>query len=297
MKKSVIVLLVMLVILPLASAGFLERIFGPDPRLGPSDTTDVQVGVGNAAPIVNVTRFEPSSLALNGGINTTINVTVSVTDYNGVGDLVSSTIYFMYNTSGGENVSGDNSVCVNWDVGSNTREYNCTINFTYFATSDPNWQFAFNISDGTDVGQNTTETIVVQPLDELLINGTPVDFASVAPGQPDVINDLPYTGIINNGNYEGGTVDVTATNLEETGAGTDIIPATAFTSAGSSEGDVCGSGNALSTSAVTITTSSIPKGPAGSNDDWLQWCMDVPSGIAVGTYTAVEGGGVWTISM
>ena len=301
MNKN-LVWIIVIVVLALAVFLIYNYWIAEEPLFNPA-FTDVSVSVGNAAPIVGITALE-NPIPLEEGTTYQANIDFNVVDPNGIpssnlNDLL-TLITFQYPTGGPYTESRTASIsdCTTpLDIGQ-VRTYDCTITMQYF-DADGTWDVSVSVTDTSGATGTDTSTTIVGVLKHIILTGgAPISFGAVAPAQADVV-PTPTT-VTNTGNYEG-TISVTAFALEEPSAAPDKIPAANFKSAGSVESNVCAGVSTttlVQASATTIVSTSLPKGPAGSNNEDIKWCLDVPTGIISASYsTSVAPSQTWIIGI
>ncbi|KKR79506.1 MAG: hypothetical protein UU25_C0012G0003, partial [Microgenomates group bacterium GW2011_GWB1_40_9] len=239
--------------------------------------------------IVSVIPTDPVSLIAGGTADIFVQFTAE--DSNGASDLIEASAHASFTKTG--EVQRDSVSCVGGAPSGNQITYTCSVPMEYY---DAAGMWGVTVSVGDAAGAQATDsskTFIVNLLQDILItSGSPINFGTVIPGTQVV---APVVEVTNTGNYEG-TIDVTAYDL--------IGPATIFTenfrAAGSNEASsVCTTGDQLqSASATTITSTTLLRGDGISKDntETLSFCLDVPSDIIPGTYTAT-GGNAWKISV
>jgi len=303
MKKRVVLTLFSIMIFSLFVSVIISA--QEDPNLAPNPSTDVQLDVGNAAPVITITSVNSGvSVDLNPGLTQPVEIIFDVEDPNGPpgSNLDDATLTITYGfPSGGpftETVAGTIADCATAPGPGNIRTYTCTLDMDYFS-SPLSWDAVVDIDDTAIpalTGTNTLAFTVNQLLD--IIITSPINFGAVAAGQQDIIIATPTT-ITNQGN-----VEVPADyNLRITGQflGTsppgDIISSSSFNAAGAAgAGTVCASGTTLSdATAVIIAGASLLKNPPTNTEDII-YCLDVPP-VAQASYSATNGGGLWTIEI
>jgi len=306
-KKKVYFGLLFLMTMLVVSVVMVSGFFHNDVDLAPNPATDVQLQVGNAAPIVVILSVNAgANVDLNPGGTQPVVIVANVVDPNGAPgiNLDESTLAITYGfPTGGpftETVTGTIADCTSGDAG-NVRTYTCTLNMVFHSASGT-WDAVFSIDDtGASSGQDTL-AFTVNQLRDITIT-TPINFGAVAAGQQDVVGIS--TTVTNNGNF----VVPTDGNLEILSGGlrasppVDTISSANFNSRGSAGvGDVCLIGPSDGTQlvdgfvATVINNVDIPKGPVGFNTEVLEYCLDVPN-VAEESYSAVNGDGVWTIQI
>jgi hypothetical protein len=290
-------------------SGFFHK---EKPQLAPNPSTDVQLQVGNAAPIVTVIWVDDNiveqndNVDLNPGGVQAVTIEFNVEDPNGppATNLNPATLDISFDLdAGGETAStlGDGACDPPIDV-VNVRTYTCRVNMDFFS-DDGAWTATVQIEDNAVVPLTGSDThsFTVAPLLHISIT-TPIAFGVVAAGANDVLSTGPTT-VTNNGNFivpTDGNIEILSGALGSSPPG-DTISATQFTAGGSGvTSDVClttpGEGTSLvdGFSPIPVTSASLVKGASATEN--INYCLDVPS-VAEEVYSAVEGDGVWTIQI
>jgi len=303
-KKGIMIgIFFLALLLPLISAGFLDKIFGKDVRESPQDFS---VRVGNTPPTVTVQSI--INPIIPAGSTGPVNIIFRASDNNGITTLVDSSIFIALNYSGGgESRAGTNANCIPTDIDSITREYNCNITLFYYDHSGI-WGINASIRDTGDLqGKDDDNTTVVPELRAISFPAGTIGFGSVTPGQTNIASLLP-TGLTNNGNYGldgvANSLYVESTSLIGQTNGAYNIPANNFKAAGASVSDVCSVGgtNLVGTPTQTpIPSVVLPKGSLGTSfpTENVSYCLTlVPSGLLDQIYSTTASGGVaWQITI
>jgi hypothetical protein len=218
MKKRatiiVSILFVVVLLFPLASAGFFD--FLKPTGKATTDTVTFSVSVTSSAPyIYNVTAAD---ITLNLGPNPTYtHVNFSVYDSDGALNLNNVTAAANLSRSG--EVSRFNSSCAVQDFEGDYANYTCLIKVWWF-DGDGAWNVGVNISDlNSNVGLNTsahpaTETVEMGTLTGFEMYPNSIGFATLTPG---TYNQTPtnYIRMNNTGNdpFTSTQVQINATDL------------------------------------------------------------------------------------
>ncbi len=257
---------------------------------------DVSVIVGNVAPtIVSITPI--SNVILNSGTTKDVTVIFTAEDLNGASDLNDATASVSFTKSGeATRTSVPITGCSAGAPSGNQKTYTCTVTMQYY-DGFGTWNVQVSIQDQAT---STTQLSSTFDVDQLFStsNTASISFGTVSPGQNDIIS-LTDTTITNNGNVIG-ALKVLANNLKGVTNPLELIPASNFNAAGSSQAaTVCTTGTALANAlSTTITSSNLPRGQSGSNTETLRYCLDVPGGISTQTYSTTAPGGIqWAINL
>ena len=285
----VLSILVLALLLPFASAGFLDKFFGKDVQKSPQDFS---VTVGNADPVVSITSIDTDNLVdLIQGSITPVQIIFNVTDANGLVDLNETTLFIQYTYDlGGEATrSGNIASCSSGDSG-NTRTYICNINMEHYDAYGA-WTATVSIDDqqAGSPDLNTRGFTVIQ-LRAISLSPATINFPSTTPGVNDYLSSSNTT-VTNEGNYNLASNDlgITAYNLCDVGC-TNTLATSNFNS-GDQSRDPCTLGETLINSAsVPIPIFTLTKGnpgtPLPTRD--IRHCLDVPAGTAQAVYSTAN---------
>ncbi|MEK0338488.1 MAG: hypothetical protein QQN41_13750, partial [Nitrosopumilus sp.] len=160
MKKRDVILITLsiliVLILPLISAGFFDDVWEKITGKVTSDTTALNITVGNSAPTITWVESIP---ATNPTDDTTTSITFNftATDTDGEGNLDDSTAS-AYFQKGGE-TTRTNTSCITAGTGSgNNQNYTCTIDLWYYDGSGA-WTINVTIQDINNAdGENSSTT-------------------------------------------------------------------------------------------------------------------------------------------
>ncbi len=298
MKKEIILIIFLALVMPLVSAGLFDWL-KEKVQLAPAQPTDVRVQVRNIAPTIENINSIPA-VNLNPAPSTTsVIFTFTARDRNSAADLNDATASANFSKIGEQTRT---SPCT-FQSQPNSREkiYQCTVNMQYYDDAGT-WSIGVNVQDqGGLVAASSSSTFTVNLLRDITLSQATINFPSVAPEDVDIISTIPTT-IANNGNFEvpvDGNIRITAFDLQGETTLSEIIPASNFRATGNSGiATVCSTGTPLVDSiAVSIPSTILPRGPAGSNTEDITNCITlVPIGISNQFYSAT-GGRAWIIGI
>jgi len=296
------VILSVLLIIPLISAGFSDWFKAIITGKAQSQTTNISISVAgaNAAQIIFVESIDNTAANESGIRPITFNITMS--DPDGVLDLNDTSVNASFSMVG--YTTRFNSTCT-WimDVSTTAANYTCEIEMYYW---DANGDWTINVS-GTDLGNTTfvyndTTNFQYNELKAMVIHPPNLTWPGVSIGAQNQTSDNDPTTINNTGNYNG-EVKVTAINLRGETNSTEFIPAANF-SIGTTTGGTnpeCNVTLLVNNSAQTITDSNASRGNLSLGgevgQERLYYCItEVPSsGISSQTYSTTSAGS-WTIA-
>lgn len=305
-KKEIYIILgvfIMILSISFVSAGFFD-FFKRDSQLAPSQSTDVSVTVGNAAPTIVSVSAIPAVTLLAG---TTKDVTFQFTaeDTNGAADLDDTTASASF-SFGGEPTRSSVPVtgCVAGAPSGNQITYTCTITMQYFDDNGA-WTVTVSVDDLSAVtATDSSTTVTINLLRDITISPAIITFPATTQSATNLLSSSDTT-ITNLGNFDtpsDGSIDVTATDLTGTVTPAEVIPAANIRAADITDvGTVCSTGGSalVDTIATGISGAVLPRGIGGSNTGDLTYCINlVPGGISSQGYTAdLAGGNQWTIGI
>jgi hypothetical protein len=299
MKRGIMIfsILFLALLLPFASAGFLDKLFGKDVRESPQNFS---VTVGNSAPTLDVqTIINPNIQPASTG---SVNISFIATDNNGASTLNDSTLLISLNYPGGgeQTRTGTNANCVSNNINSTTKRYNCSVNMFYYDHVG-SWTINVTLRDAGGLqGKDDDNTTLVPSLKSIAFSLGTIGLGSVAPGQTN-ITSLTNTTLTNNGNYDlnGGTqnLSINSTPLLGVSNQTYSIPANNFRASGSSVPNVCLSGTTLIGTPIETAIPSVilskgsPATPLPTEN--ISYCLTlVPTGLIDQVYSTTASGGI-----
>lgn len=264
-----------------------------------ADSSDTSVTVTNASPVASAVSIDSgaTNVTLTENTTKTVSCFATVTDNNGYSDITSVEAK-LYKTSVGEGASdNDNNhytltgdtECVPSNPGTLTEDYTCDFDVYFFA--DPaEWTCQVTPSDSDGAGDLDTDTITVDSLNALNVDGT------IAYGDMGLGTDTDTTPI-------GATVTNTGNTLmdPQVSASAVMTCATGTIPIGNQEYSATaafdyGTGTDLTSSATTLDLT-LPKPTVDTPavEDESYWGILIPSdsvdGACTGaiTFTAVAG--------
>jgi hypothetical protein len=251
-------------------------------------------------------RFDPvvTNVSINGGqpisllpgATTTVYATGTVTDLNGVGDIIAATsTMYRSGVSGGAACTANNNDCyisggAPQCTFTNCAGFSCTVScqadFYYHAdatdSSGENWLASIEVVDGNgviDIGTVPTG-VEVMTLHALDVTST-ISYGSLAVSSTTVTGTNPATTIENLGNRP---IDIDVEGTDLTDGGSSIIPAYEQRFA-TSTFNYLGCGVACRTlSSTSLTTLEVdlakPTSFASPVTDAVYWGIEIPFGVA-----------------
>jgi len=210
--KGVIFLGIILLIIPLISAGFFSdwvgRITGEVPNQ--PVTLNITVSAGAAPLIYDV--FPLTSVTLTDGPNPTyVTINFSVNETDGAGNLDNTTALLNF-TRTGEQFRGD-SLCTPYEFGGNFANYTCNVTLWWYDV-DGAWDVYANISDLNSNVDLFNESITLNSLTGIVLSPSSLTFATILAGN---LNTTPsdFLRLNNTGNQDilSGNVTINASDL------------------------------------------------------------------------------------
>ena len=231
------------------------------PAMGTDATTSA--AVGNAAPDVSLVSVSPDPVTMAPSPATTsITVTATVSDANGVGDIASVQITGISPAITG--ITTPITMTKDHDNSATEAEYTVTINLPCCTSADT-YTVEVTATDSNSLSDTGTDTFTVSPT--VAITVTNVTFGSVAPGGSSTASST----VTCTGNAEIKFVDDTPAGYDN--STTDGIIWSNMTSGTDTIAD-----DQITTTWVSTTTIT-----CGGNDA-ASFILDVPSGTPTGTY-------------
>jgi len=213
-KIIILFLIIILLIVPLASAGFLDWIKKTITGRVPEQKVDLNISVttGAAPWIYNVSGLEAITLTDGPGA-TYITINFSVNDSDGVGNLDNSTA--AVNLTNAAAPLRANSTCAFVNAAGNYANYTCNITLWWY-DSDGAWTVYANISDNNgNIHVNDTHTRTVNSLTGLIMSPGNLTFTGslLAGATNQTASNYLTLNNTGNQNISGGNVKVNATDL------------------------------------------------------------------------------------
>jgi len=302
MKKRGINLLILFLIVilsySLVSATGFSDLWGKITGKATSDTTSLNITVGNSAPTI------PSVQAISAknptdGTTKSITFAFTATDTDGVSNLDDATpaAYF---SKAGETTRYNSSCVLIGDLDANSANYSCTVNMWYF-DGNGEWDIKVNVSDiNGATGENSSTTFTYNLLTAMAMAPTALTWPSIGLSNTDTGSDNDPITINNTGNDNSLTINLTAYDLQGETTAIEYIYAHNFTVGVSSEG--C-SGTAMANATSTeVGSATLNKGNYSGNDgstgqEQLYFCLKgLPQDISSQSYSS-SGMDPWAVEI
>ena len=306
----VIIFLIILFIPFVTSINLLDWIkdLGTITGLTPSATHTVTLSISGGAPNISNVSLATTSWSITEGSYTTLVLSFTASDPDGLTNLDNSTAEAAINkTIGGESVLRRNDSCA--AVGNlvlSATNFTCEIPIWYWEMNGT-WNINATICDENSVcTQNFTTTFTLGATGSIQIAPAAINFGSLAKGTSNnSATDDPIT-INNTGNINVTAGNVKVTGITLAGADTSTITAENFTASIGSDCDFSTNATKLVNNTATgITIAGLARGNLTNVDpvnttyqEQLYFCYwpTIPNYITIQTYDTTAGGS-WTISV
>ncbi len=278
MKKSVIIVLGILLLLPLASAGFLD-LFSITGKLA-AQNEDLNISIGNSDPEVTYVSFGGGTVTSVEDTAVATTFSVHVYDHDGVADIDDSGTVANF-TLAGEETRQDTSCTLIGDLADgNTANYTCTVTMEWFDAASASWEIHVV---GTDVngstGLNDTSTFTYTETTAFVMAPVDLTWDEIAPGADDSLSNNDPLLINNTGNdaIAAGSISVNATDLL---GETDASLGMNSENFSVNPSDACSSGiDMINNTNVSITGAALPAGNYTVGDgstgaEQLYFCLE-----------------------
>ena len=215
-----------LLIIPLASAGFFSDFKAKITGKPTQGTPSLNITIGNSVPSIDtvnaITAFGPIE---NSIISTTFNFTA--TDADGGGTINISSAIASFQLSG---ITRQNASCINVSgaVG-NDLEFTCTVGMYYFDEASTSWVINVTVKDknGASV-ENTSTTFQYNSLPAMVLSPTALTWLEFGITDTNQESNNSPVVINNTGNDVSLTINVTGFDLQGEETITQFIYATNF---------------------------------------------------------------------
>jgi acetyltransferase-like isoleucine patch superfamily enzyme len=302
-KKSVYILsslaLLILIIVPLASADFFSEFFGKITGKATSNTTSLNITIGNAVPTIPFVSIIPNTDPTIGS-NKSISFNFTVTDTDGMGNIDNSTAAAYFNRTG-EPTRGNTS-CIARNASTNSITFNCTIYMWYF-DQNGDWSINATIEDNNNAyAENASESFTYNVQTAMTMAPTALTWPSVGIADTDTGSQDDPILINNSGNDVNLYINVTALDLQGNETTTDYIYAENFTIENESQG--CSGTVMVNATSTNVTSAILQRGNNSINDEnatsgqeQIYFCLKgVPQDISAQGYSSLVTG-AWDVAI
>ena len=295
----VFLLVVVLLIVPMASASFFSDFWGKITGRATSDTTALNITIGNSAPTISfvqaISATDPTI-----GTSKTITFNFTATDSDGAGNINTSTAAGYLQRSG--ETTRSNTSCSNWASSGNNVNFTCMIDMWYYDQNGA-WTINTTIRDiNSATGTNSSTTFTYNLLTAMNMSPSSLSWASVGLTATDTGSNNDPIQINNTGNDAGLNINVTAINLQGEVTTTQYIFANNFTVESASEG--CSGTAMVNATTTNVTSALLNRGNNTLNynndtsgQEQIYFCLKgVPQDISSQSYSSAAAG-PWTVAV
>ena len=288
--------LLILLIIPLVSAGLFSDLWGKITGKLTEGTTTVNITIGNSPPTIALVDDIPDLTPSESGENTTtFNFTATDTDGGGNINLSSGAAYFQ---RAGE-TTRSNLSCSDRGVSGNDVNFTCTVGLWYYDEAG-SWTVNVTVRDNsqaTGTNSSTSFTYILFPA--MVISPTALSWAEI--GLSDTNTEANENITINNtGNDINLNINVTALDLQGNQSQSEYIFAENFTvenSPGSCSGTLM-----VNATSTNVTSAILERGNntlnynnETSGQERIKVCLEgVPQDISSQEYSSIVLG-AWTV--
>ncbi|MBD3252739.1 hypothetical protein GF386_03350 [Candidatus Pacearchaeota archaeon] len=298
-----VILIMVLLVVPMVSAGFFDWVKKTITGKASSQPTDVSVTVSGVNPVtiqvwnstLTGTYVQPTEESAK---KITFNVTVN--DPDGRNDINDSSVKANFSFGSDSRYNSTACVEISGEYNNTSQNYSCTVSMWYWDTNDT---WTINVT-ANDLGNKSYVSDASTSFDYGLLTAikmspSTVYWSSVTPG--DSNQTASNSTVINNtGNHiiQAGNVEINSTNLHGSSSFIDVGNITVDTDTGGSPPAEC-DGTALQNKTYTgisnanLTIGNLSQG-GGTAQEQLYYCLQVPSTVPSGDYNTSQEGS-WTV--
>jgi len=221
-----------------------------------------------------------------------ITFTFNVTDHDGVGDIVGSSAQAHFNFTGETTRSNSSCIGINNYTTLNISEFECTITMQFYDTPG-NWTINASIRDSTGLyTENQSVTWKYNQLHAMDLNENTINWSSIGIGSTNTAADNNPIRVINTGNAENLTINVTSYNLVGITDDTHTIFADNFSVGIAADG--CSATAMSNATTLQVSSAEVDRGEEAAGREDLYFCLEgVPQTIISQNYSSPYGG--WTM--
>src|SRR3972149_8785737 len=228
------VVIVILMLIPVSSANIFSDFFGKITGRATSDTTALNITVGNSAPTISLVEAIADTDPVIGSTRAII-FNFTATDSDGAGNINTSTAAGYFQRAG--ETTRSNTSCSSWASAGNNANFTCTIDMWYYDQAG-SWTVNVTIQDNSQAyAENSSSTFTYNLLTAMNMSPNALNWPSPI-NLPDTDTgsaDNPIT-INNTGNAVNLNINITAFNLRGEITTTQFIFANNFTISNVAEG-------------------------------------------------------------
>jgi hypothetical protein len=297
LKRGFALIMICIFMVSVISATTLSDFWNKVTGRATSDTTSLNITVGNSAPTIPVVQ---TIAAQNPTDGTTKSITFNFTaeDSDGAANLDDSTAAAYFQKAG--ETTRSNASCTAGATSGDQKNYTCTIDMWYFDGNGA-WTINVTIDDINNAHtENSSATFTYNLLTAMVMNPTSLSWPSVGLSDTDTGSDNDPILMSNTGNDNSLTINVTAYDLEGETTSTEFIYAENFTVGVSSQG--CSGTAMVNGTSTEVSSAVLNKGNYSVNDgstgqEQLYFCLKgLPQDISSQSYSSA-GVGAWTVEI
>lgn len=296
-KVIIFLSLLILLLVPLVSAGFWSDFRARITGELTSGQASVNITIGNNPPTIDFVEAIPDLTPSESSTNTTtFNFTATDTDGGGTINLSSGAGYFQRT---GE-TTRSNLSCVNGGVSGNDVNFTCTVGLLYFDEAG-SWTVNVTVRDNNQAtGTNSSTSFTYTTLTSMVIAPTALGWPEIGLTTTDTGSNTDPIQVNNTGNDVNLNINVTALDLQGNVTLTEFIFAENFTVENASEG--CTGTVMVNNTAINVTSAILQRGNntlnhnnATSGQEQTFFCLKgVPQDISAQEYSSIALG-AWTV--
>ena len=293
------VVIVILMLIPVSSANIFSDFFGKITGRATSDTTALNITVGNSAPTISLVEAIAAKDPVIGSTRAII-FNFTATDSDGAGNINTSTAAGYFQRAG--ETTRSNTSCSSWASAGNNANFTCTIDMWYFDQNGA-WTVNVTIRDiNSATGTNSSTTFTYNLLTAMNMSPSSLTWTSVGLTSTDTGSNNDPVQINNTGNDVGLNINVTALSLRGEVTLTQFIYANNFTISNVTEG--CSGTTMVNATSTNVTSALLYRG----NNTWnynndtsgqeqIYFCLKgVPQDISAQSYSS-SAAGPWTVAV
>ena len=264
-KVTIFLGLLIVLIVPLASAGIFSDFWGRVTGEATFGEPDLNITIGNTAPTVSFVAAIANVDPNENGVNYTEFI-VNATDVDGVGNLNDTTVEARFQLTG-ETTRLNTSCILLADIDANSANYSCTVGFYYFDNSSSSWTVNVTVDDINGArGENTSTSVQFNQLQAVVISPTALTWAEFGVTATNQGSNNDPILLNNTGNDIDLSINVTGLNLQGETTATQFIFAANLTVENTSQG--CTGTQMLNATSLNVTSTILQKGNNSlSNND------------------------------
>jgi len=292
-------IMLLLIIIPLISAGFLDDFYAKITGKATEGTTAMNVTIGNSAPTITYVQIISATNPVD-DTSTSITFNFTTTDTDGGGNVAPGTATVEF-TRAGESTRSNTTDCSSYAIAGNTINISCTVDMWYFDENGA-WDINVTVRDINNAyAENSSESFTYNLLPGMKMSPTALGWGTVGLSDTNTGSDDNPIQVNNTGNDKV-DIHVTGLDLEGEDTKTEYIYTVNFSVENTGAG--CTGTTLVNNSATNITSASLFKGNntwnynnLTSGQETLSFCLTgVPQDISSQSYSSTAFG-AWTVTI